>query len=185
MNYDRLFSFVVFAEHRNFTRAAEELHISQPALHVQIKKLSESVGRSLYRREGKALTLTNEGKRLAAFGREVQDRGSAVIDQIRGDSTSGPVILASGQGAFLYLLGSSIRRFPKEKWPLRLLSMSGALAIEAVRNAEAHLAVVATDFVPSDLDAVELRRVGQKVVMPAGHRLAKRRRLKAKDLSGE
>src|SRR5262245_47798292 len=156
MNYEWLFAFTIFADHVNFTRAARQLHISQPALHVQIKKLAEAVGRPLYRRTGKALSLTPEGKRLAAFGREVQERDRTVLEELRGESLSGPVILASGQGAFLYLLGPAIRRFPKEKWPLRLVSMPGPEAIEAVRDAKAHLCVVGTDSPPADLVATAL-----------------------------
>jgi DNA-binding transcriptional LysR family regulator len=95
------------------------------------------------------------------------------------------VILASGQGAFLYLLGAAIRRFPKEKWPLRLVSMSGPEAIEAVREANAHLCVVGTDAPPTDLDVTRLRSVGQQVVLPSSHRLARRRSLKPADLEGE
>jgi DNA-binding transcriptional LysR family regulator len=185
MNYEWLFAFVVFAEHLNFTRAAKQLHLSQPALHVQIKKLSEAIGRSLYHRDGKTLSLTPEGKHVAAFGREVQERGRSVLEELRGQSLSGPVVLASGQGAFLYLLGPAIRRFPKDKWPLRLLSMTGPDAIEAVREAKAHLCVVATDSPPTDLPAVWLRSVGQNVVLSASHRLAKRRSLRPADLRGE
>ena len=39
LNLDRLHAFIVFSEHLNFTRAARALHVSQPALHVQIGKL--------------------------------------------------------------------------------------------------------------------------------------------------
>lgn len=185
MNYEWIFSFAVFAEHLNFTRAARQLHISQPALHVQIKRLAEEVGRPLYRRTGKALSLTSEGKRLAAFGREVQERGRSVLEELRGESVSGPVILASGQGAFLYLLGPAIRRFPKDKWPLRLVSMSGPEAIEAVREAKAHLSVVATETPPADLITTALRSVAQNVVVPRTHRFAKRRSVRAADLRDE
>jgi DNA-binding transcriptional LysR family regulator len=185
MNYEWIFAFAVFAEHLSFTRAARELHISQPALHIQIKKLTEAVGRPLYRRVGKALSLTPEGRHLAAFGREVQERGRAVLEELRGESLSGPVILASGQGAFLYLLGPAIRRFPKDEWPLRLLSSSGPEAIAAVREARAHLCVVAIDDPPVDLVALPLRSVGQKVVVPRSHRLARRRSLKPADLAGQ
>lgn len=185
MNYGWLFAFVVFAEHLNFTRAAKQLHISQPALHVQIKKLTDSIGRPLYRRHGKTLLLTPEGSHLAAFGREVEERGRSVLEELRGQSLSGPVVLASGQGAFLYLLGSAIQRFPKNKWPLRLLSMSGPEAIEAVRAAKAHLCVVAIDNLPADLAAMPLRSVGQHVVLPSSHRLARRRSLRPGDLNGE
>ncbi|WP_394843551.1 LysR family transcriptional regulator [Pendulispora brunnea] len=185
MDYEWLFSFVVFAEHLNFTHAAKQLHISQPALHVQIKKLTEAVGRPLYRRNGKALVLTPEGKRLAAHGREVQERGRSVLEELRGQSSSGPVVLAAGQGAFLYLLGPAIRRFPKEAWPLRLLSMNTPQALEAVREAKAHLGVVVLEHPPSDLACTRLCSVGQMVVLPASHRLAKRRMLRPSDLAGE
>jgi len=185
VHYEWLFSFVAFADRLNFTRAAEDLHISQPALHVQIKKLSEIVGRPLYRHQGRSLSLTREGARLAAFGREVKDRGREVLDEVRGVSVSGPAILASGQGAFLYLLGTAIRRFLKRKQPLRLLTMRGPEVIEAVRDARAHLGVAAAEAPPPDLDAVTLRTVGQIVVLPLSHRLARRSHLQPADLSGE
>src|SRR5688500_17850162 len=186
MNYEWLFAFVAFADRLNFTHAARDLHISQPALHVQIRKLAEEVGRPLYRRIGRSLALTPEGARLAAFGRDVHERGRDVLDAVRGAAPSGPVVLASGQGAYLYLLGPAIRRFVRRpRWPLRLLAMSGPDAAQAVRDARAHLAVVATDRPPDDLDAERLREVGQIVILPAAHRLARRRAIRAADLAGE
>src|ERR1700722_7647778 len=65
-------AFAAFAEHRSFTRAAAALHLSQPALHVQVKKLAQALGVALYRREGQRLVLTADGRRVAAFGRETR-----------------------------------------------------------------------------------------------------------------
>jgi DNA-binding transcriptional LysR family regulator len=48
-----LTSFIAFAEELNFTRAAARLHISQPAFHVQIRKLAEALGVTLYERAGR------------------------------------------------------------------------------------------------------------------------------------
>lgn len=185
MNYEWLFAFERFAEHCNFTRAAKELHISQPALHVQIKKLSEMVGVALYHRRGRALHLTAEGERLASYARDARQQGQQVLAEIRGESTTGPVVLAAGQGAFLYLLGPAIRRFPKHKWPLRLLSMPGPEAIDAVRSARAHVAVTVLEDAPDDLIAQKIRDVGQQVVVPAAHRLAGKRHVSLKALDGE
>lgn len=180
MTYEWLFAFAVFADHLNFTRAARTLHISQPALHVQIKKLAEAVGRPLYVRRGRALVLTAEGVRLAAFGREVEDRGRALLDELRGHAPTGPIVLAAGQGALLHLLGPAIRRFPKQRWPLRLLTLPGPAALDAVREARAHLAVVAGEP-PTDLATTPLRNVGQHAILPRGHRLARRRRVSPRD----
>lgn len=185
MNYERLFAFAAFADQMNFTRTAEQLHISQPALHVQVRKLAEEVGRPLYRRRGRALVLTAEGRVLAAYGREVQDRGRGVLEEVRGQSSSGPVTLASGEGAFLYLLGPAIRRFPKERWPLRLLTSSGPEALDAIRESRVQLGVVGAAGPPQDLVATSLRRVGQKVLLPSRHRLARRRALRPADLSAD
>jgi len=185
VNYDWLFSFVIFADRLNFTHAAEELHITQPALHAQVRKLSEDVGASLYKRDGRALVLTAEGRKLAAFGRDVQARGRDVLAELRGEDAGGPLILASGQGAFLYLLGPAIKRFPKERWPLRIVSMSGPDSIQAVREARADIGVGVLGSVPADLDCRRVRRVGQMVLLPRSHRLAKRRKLQPNDLDSE
>ncbi len=185
VSYEWIFSFVVFAEQLSFTCAARELHISQPALFVQIRKLTESVGCPLYRRAGRTLKLTDEGRRLAAFGREVQERGRVVLGEVRGERPAEPVVLASGQGAFRYLLGPAIRRFPKSRWPLRLLALPGPDAIDAVRDARAHLAVIAADRPPADLRTLPLCTIGQSVILPREHRLAARRSLKPRDLDGE
>ena len=193
MNYEWLRSFTVFADHLNFTRAARQLHISQPALHVQVKKLGEQVGRALYRRAGRGLALTREGTRLAAFGREVDERGRAVLEEVRGQALSGPVVLAAGQGALLHLLAPAIRRFPRRAGPLRLLTMSGPAAVHAVGEGRAHLGVAVRDpgaSAEDDAGAGELvwtalRSVGQRAIVPSAHRLARRRAIRPADLDGE
>jgi DNA-binding transcriptional LysR family regulator len=185
MNYDWLFSFAVFADHLSFTRAAGELHISQPALHVQVRKLADAIGRPLYHRSGRALALTPEGQQVASFARETRERGNAMLDQVRGEAASSPVVLAAGHGAFVYLLGPAIRRFPKQTWTLRLVTMSAPATIMAVRDSRAHLGVAAIVEPPADLVATPIHRVGQHVVVPASHRLADRRTLRVDQLAGE
>jgi DNA-binding transcriptional LysR family regulator len=95
------------------------------------------------------------------------------------------VILAAGQGAFLYLLGPAIRRFPKERWPLRVLSMTGPETESAVRDARADVGVAVVGSPSADLECTQLRQLGQLVVLPKAHRLARRRKLSPADLDGE
>lgn len=185
MNYDALFAFAVFAEHLNFTHAARALRLSQPALHVQVKKLTQAVGVPLYRREGRALVLTSEGRKLATYARDTRARGTALLADLRGQVANAPVVLASGAGAFVYLLDDAIRRFPRSKWGLRLLTRSGPEALVAIREARADLAVVATETPPKDLDSTKIASVGQHVILPSTHRLAERRGIRPKDLEGE
>lgn len=61
MDLQRLRAFAVAARHRNITKAANELHITQPALSKQLKKLEESYDVKLLRRSGMGVDLTAHG----------------------------------------------------------------------------------------------------------------------------
>ncbi|MHB8252698.1 MAG: LysR family transcriptional regulator [Acidiferrobacter sp.] len=58
----RLFEAV--ARHRSYTRAAEELYLTQPAVHIQVRRLEESIGLPLIERVGKKLLLTRAGEEV-------------------------------------------------------------------------------------------------------------------------
>jgi DNA-binding transcriptional LysR family regulator len=181
----RLTSFIAFAEELNFTRAAARLHISQPALHVQIRKLGEDVGAPLYRRVGRTLELSAQGRDLLGFGRELRERTDAFLTGIKGASPQ-RVVLAAGEGTLLYGLGPAIRRaaqLPGVKVQVLTRDREGTLA--ALATAEAHLGVTALDVVPETMGATLLRRSGMLLVMPRGHRLTRARRVRLTDLAGE
>jgi DNA-binding transcriptional LysR family regulator len=182
---DWLEAFIVFAEHANFTRAAKALHLSQPALHVQIAKLSEALGVPLYVRRGRLLELTREGTRLLAFARETRERSSEFVSHLSGDGSDEPVVLCAGEGAYLYLLGDAVREFSKRHTaPLRLLTRERVGTLDAIRSGEAHLGVAVVDGVPDDIEVQDLCEVEQVVVVPQRHPLAIKRAVHVKNLAG-
>jgi LysR family transcriptional regulator, low CO2-responsive transcriptional regulator len=179
-------SFIAFGERLNFTHAAAALHLSQPALHVQIAKLSETLGVALYERRGRQIALTDAGVALLGFARDAQQRSAELVTALRTGVDASSVTLAAGTGAFLYLLGPGIRDFmASSPARLRLLHRDRTGTVEAVRRGEAHLGVAAFDAVPDDLDAEPLTRVPQVLVVPKRHRLARKRQVKLVDLNGE
>ncbi len=183
---DALAAFAVFAERLNFTRAAEELAISQPALHVKVGKLGRSLGVPLYRRDGRRLELTVEGREVQAFAREIGERSRAFLDQLHRGRLDQPVLLAAGGGVYLYLLGEAILEFAENgSAPLRLLTRDRDGTVEAIRSGEAHLGVAALEDSPDGVVTERLVDVDMVVAMPRGHRLSRKRRVRLKDLAGE
>ena len=71
MEFRTLHYFLTVAQERNITRAAEKLHMAQPPLTRQIKRLEEELGVPLLIRGGRQLQLTEEGRFLQARGREI------------------------------------------------------------------------------------------------------------------
>ncbi len=185
LDFDAVVSFAAFADVLNFSAAARELHISQPALHVKIRKLGEQLDRALYRRVGRSLELTEHGELIARYGRELRFGAADVLARLSGAHEQ-PIALAAGEGAYLYLLGPGISQFQREhEHPLRLLTLDSEGAVAAVLGGKAQLGVAPLDVVPEGLQSVVLTGVGQVLAVPAGHRLAGRTRLRLKDLSGE
>lgn len=171
---EALAAFVVFADQLNFTRAAEQLRISQPALHVKIGKLAQALGRPLYHRAGRRLVLTADGEAVARFARAHDERLAQFLAEFAGGAPQRPVVLAAGQGAYLYLLGDTIRAvLADEPTRLRLVNCDHRQMLAAVRTGQAHLGVSVLDVLPEDLTAVAVATFPQMLFVPEGHRLAR------------
>lgn len=82
-------SFVVVAEHLNFTRAAEQLFIAQQALSAQIRQLEERIGVQLLERNSRSVRLTPAGETLYGQARHLLASAEAAIAATRATGTTG------------------------------------------------------------------------------------------------
>ena len=127
----RLFEAV--ARHGSITRAAEEVHLTQPSVSMQVKTLEEKVGMPLTEQIGKALHLTRAGEEVAAACRDILGRLSEMetaLEDLHGE-VGGPLSVAvvSTSKYFLpQLLGSFKRRFPKVEPRLQITNRETVLA---------------------------------------------------------
>ena len=186
MRADWLEAFLAFSSSMNFTRAAEQLNISQPALHVKIGKLAGWLDQPLYRRVGRNLVLTSAGERLAVFAREQTARSDAFVEQLKTGASHQPVELCAGAGAYLYLLGPALSAFLEcAEHPLHLVTGNRERTVELVLTGQAHVGVTSLDAMVDGLDAETLTEVEQVLVVPDGHRLAGRAQVRLKDLEDE
>ena len=79
--------FNAVARLQNYTRAAEELHMSQPAVSMQIKQLEDGVGLPLFEQVGKQIHLTEAGRHMYSYGRsmaDLLDEADEVFEAIKG-----------------------------------------------------------------------------------------------------
>lgn len=183
IDFDAVHSFVVFAEELNFTKAAAKLHISQPALFTKIQKLSDSLNRPLYERSGRNLRLTKVGADVARLGREAKELSDGFLDELVEGERKQPVVLAAGEGAYLYLIGHSIKEYVRKSGAsLRLLTRDGPSTLDAVRAGLAHVGVAVLEVLPTDVETEVLAKVPEILAVPRGHPLSRRSSIKLRDL---
>lgn len=75
--------FISVVKNKNFTKAAEECHISQPAISQQIKELENMVGVELLHREGRSFTVTPAGQYFYQHGQDLIDNYDSLVKQTR------------------------------------------------------------------------------------------------------
>ncbi len=96
LNYHHLRYFWAAAREGGITRAAERLHVSQPSLSAQIRRLEEFLGEKLFERSGRALVLTEAGRLAFRYADEVFGLGREMLDTLRDRPTGRPVRLTVG-----------------------------------------------------------------------------------------
>ena len=185
MNLDALDSFRVFASTLNFTHAAQQRHLTQPALHKQVQNLAQELGVVLYGKKGKALYLTQAGVEVARFARETHERLADLRGKVRGSDIDLPITISAGRGSYLYLLGPAIRDF-QESNPgiLKIQVNNTAETIGAVRSGTAHIGATVLMEEPNDLKVTPLLDVTPHVVVSREHPLCGRNSLSVGDLDG-
>ena len=109
--------FEAVARHTSFTRAAEELFLTQPTVSMQVKQLAKAVGLPLFEQVGKRLYLTQAGKELYTTCQEVFDRMSQFETSIAGlkglkQGTLRISVVTTAKYVIPRLLGSFCQRYP-------------------------------------------------------------------------
>jgi DNA-binding transcriptional LysR family regulator len=182
--------FVAVAEELHFTRAAERLHVSQPALSKQIRQLERELAFRLFRRDRRRVELTGAGEALLPAARQLLSAWETSLDEAaKLASEEGKVLRVGFQtsvGGSLYqeITARFAERRPDWQLALRLHEWSdpsGGLLDES--------ADVAFLWLPTGAeDRIELRPLRSErrfVALPAGHRLVRRRSLRMTDLLDE
>jgi len=130
MTPEQLISFAAVAEHRNISRAALALHLSQPAVSGQLRLLQDEFGEALYQRDGRGVRLTPAGEQLAAYAGRLRDSwrdACAFRDALRG-LERGTLRIGASTTPASYLLPYLMAAFRRAYPDVKLETMSGNTA---------------------------------------------------------
>ena len=123
----RIRVFRTVAHHLNFSRAAEELLLTQPAVTQQVKALEDEIGVPLFGRGGGRIALTAGGKVLLPFAdkiKAVSDQAFAAVAETSGEQ-AGELAVGASQTIGQYLLPNFVAGFLKAYPRIRILARSG------------------------------------------------------------
>jgi LysR family cyn operon transcriptional activator len=181
--------FMAVADSAHFTRAAGSVHVSQPTLSQQIRQLEDELGTPLFDRVGRRVRLTAAGEILREHAQRVLrelDAARSAIGELEG-LTRGTLAVGAVQTVHAYLVPTAIARFtaahPSVGVRVRELS-SGAVEQGLVEGA----LDLGIGFAPAAApEVVSEPLFDEEVVLiaPEGHRLARRRQVRLRELDGE
>ncbi len=189
MNPIHLRTFLAVRKHLNYTRAAEEVFLSQPAVSRQIRQLERELGVPLFEQLGKSLHLTDAGRTLAREAERALGTLERTAEAVRAHRTAERGSLRVGAsttpGFYLVpeLLGAFHARYPEVELHY---AVENSLRIQQriVRN-ECDLGFVGASLSDDDLRLEVL--VEDEIICFSGpsHPLARRRRIDPRALEGE
>ncbi|MCD6726718.1 MAG: LysR family transcriptional regulator [Solirubrobacteraceae bacterium] len=160
MNLQQLSYFLAAVEHGSFSAAADSLHLAQPSVSEQVRRLEDELGVALFQRVGRGLVLTEAGRALRPHAESVLDgvqvaRESVLaVRELRGGTASFGTFATAGQYLGADLVARFRRRHPAVR--VRMLSLNSAEAADDVREARLEWALVA---LPVDDEGLEVRPV--------------------------
>jgi DNA-binding transcriptional LysR family regulator len=181
--------FLAVAEEGNFTRAAERVCRTQPAVSQSIKKLEETVGSTLFARDGHEVVLTDAGQALLGFAqRMVRLRDDAVrqIADLRHLDT-GHLSIAAHESAAVYLLPGPLRRYLEECPQIRVGIYRSRLEEipRQVMDRERDIGFVKEVPGFHELQSVLVHRDEMVLIASPRHPLTRREKVTVRDLAAE
>lgn len=189
MNLRRLRYFVTVAEELHFGRAAERLHMAQPPLSQQIRKLEEDLDLSLFDRSTRSVNLTDAGEALLVQAHRLLATSDSVdrfLDDFRaGDA--GKLRLGFVDSSAYEVMPRFLREYRK-RWPsveFELRSMSSDQQRAALTNGEIDLGIGRTMGDGSGVEATPIISETLYLAVPSGHRLAEAKSVRLSRLDGQ
>ena len=180
--------FLTVATEKSFSRAAEKLLRTQPAISLAVQRLESELGEKLIDRSGKELLLTDAGKIVFEYARRFEslegDMGNALTEMR--DNSAGQLVIGANESTTLYLIQQIIQYralYPKVKVKVRR-SLSSKIPAQLI-DGELELGVISYDPNDDRLEASVIYTDHLAFVVSPEHRFAKRKEVSITELGME
>lgn len=180
-------AFIAVAQTGSFTRAAARLHLSQPALTVQIRRLETTVGVRLFDRNSRSVALTPTGRELLPLlQKSLHDMEHVLIDaRALGDGSSGVVRIAClptfAASVLPELVQQVNKAVPRAGFYVR--DVVASMVNTLVRNEEVDIGLTGGELTDPAFEVLHAGGDRLVAVFPKGHALARRKRITLVDLA--
>jgi len=180
--------FSAVARNLSYTRAAEELHLTQPAVSMQIRQLEQQAGLALTEQLGKQVYLTEAGEEVHRYAKSILqqvDEMDDVLDKLKGFA-GGRLRIAAISSANYFapkLLGTFYQRFPEVNVSMDVTNQ--ASVVKQVIDNEVDMAIMGQPPEHAHLEAVAFMDNPLIIVAAPDHKLASRKRIALKELEQE
>jgi LysR family hydrogen peroxide-inducible transcriptional activator len=187
MELDQLRHFVKVADCGSFTRAAEDVGLSQPALSRSIARLETELGQPLFDRQTRRISLTDAGGIVLDRARSVLAMVEDLKTQIRDDGQSGRIRLGAIPTIAPYFLPKLLKTFGNEFPHSQVVVQEDTTAVLLTKLSEGEidLAVLARPLETKYVEVEDLFAEELYVVLSAENPLARKKQLSLVDLESE
>ncbi|HEY2847032.1 MAG TPA: LysR family transcriptional regulator [Pyrinomonadaceae bacterium] len=188
MDLNQLEVFVTVARERSFSRAAEALHRTQPAVSQAIQRLEETLGEKLFDRSSKDGTLTPAGEVLLDHARHILNLKRAAVDAVHElrDLKAGKVTISANEHTVFYLL-PVIAKFRELHPEIKVEVQRGVASRipEQITAREVELGVISFEPHDAALESIRVTTDELVLIVSPSHRLAERCEVSIADLGDE
>lgn len=152
--------FLTVAKEQSFTKAAEQLHITQPTLSRQISGLEEELETVLFNRNGRNITLTDEGLLLKRRALEIIDLEDKIVDEFKEneDVADGVITIGCGEFAAVETLAKIIEGY-KRKYPMVQIALHTGTADNVLEMMNKGLIDIGLFLEPTNTENLDYIRI--------------------------
>ena len=188
MDFDQLAGFLEVAKQQSFSRAAQKLFRTQPAISAQVRLLEQECGEKLFNRSGKKVSLTTAGETLLEYAEKLHrlhgDALQAIADLER--TPRGKLHIGANEATCLYVLPQTFAQF-KRSYPQVQISIYRNYShkiLQKVQEGAVDLGILTLPLKANSIEVMPIFKDEVQVVVSPEHPLADRKSVTLEEMAG-